>query len=101
MKIKVKPEGRENIYIPEAESLKAWIKSKKFKQIHNFIPGGFMIIGADHDVKGVLQDIDNAERLALTLGGQNMGHELAIITDNKLEVYDIGKLTLEDLEIEN
>jgi len=102
MKIKVTPEGREDIYIPDNESLKEWIKFKGFKQIHNFIPGGMMFIGADHSVESVLEDIDNAERVALVTGkhsGQNIGHELAIIRNNKLEVYDIGKITKDDLEI--
>lgn len=100
MKIKVTPEGRKDIYIPEKESLKAWIKAKKLKQIHNFIPSGFMIIGADHDVKSVLEDIDRAERIALTLGeSQNMGHNLALIENNKLECYDLGEITEKDLAV--
>jgi len=104
MKIKVTEEGREDIYVPEKESLKAWIISKKFKQIHNLILGGLMFIGADHDVKSVLEDIDNAESLGLTIGknsAMQMGHELAIIRNNKLEVYDIGNLTKEDLDIQS
>lgn len=102
MKIKVKPEGRKDVYIPEKESLKKWIRSKKFKQIHNFIPGGMMIVGADHDVKGVLEDIENSELLVLCiLSNHNaqMGHELSVIRNNKLEVYDIGRLTEEDLDL--
>lgn len=102
MKIKCTPEGREDIYVPEKESLKAWIKSRKFKYIHHFFPNGMMFIGADHDIKSVLEDIDKAERIGLTIGknsGTQIGHELAIIINNKLGVYDIGKLTKDDLEI--
>lgn len=61
-----------------------------------------MFIGADHSVESVLEDIDKAERVALVTGkqaGTNIGHELAIIFNNKLEVYDIGKITPEDLEV--
>lgn len=111
MKIKCKPEGREDIYVVEdRESLKAWIKSKNFKAIHNFVnPAGGMFLDADHDVESVLEDITNADRVALVTGSQsgvNMGHELALIMGNekvgfKLEVYDIGKLTADDLEVEN
>lgn len=98
MKIKVTPEGRKGIYIPEKESLKAWIRFKKFKQIHNFIPSGMMMIGADHDVKSVLEDIDRADRLAVfTDPHANMGHSLALIYQNKLECYDIGKITEDDV----
>jgi hypothetical protein len=103
MKIKCIPEGRKDIYVPDKESLKQWIKSKDFKQIHNFKTGG-MMIGADHDVDSVLEDIDNSERLALVIGkqaGQNFGHSLAIVQNNRLELYDIGKITEDDLEITN
>ena len=102
--IKCKPEGRPEIYIPEKESLKEWIKFKGFKQIHNFIPGGMMLIGADHSVESVLEDIDNSDRIALVTGkqaGTNIGHELAIILNNRLEMYDIGKITPDDLEVES
>ncbi len=97
-KIIVKPEGRNGIWIPEKESLKSWIRSKKFGAIHNFIPTGSMVLGADHEVKSVLEDIDRAERLAVfTDHTANMGHALALVTGNKLECYDIGKLEDKDL----
>ena len=80
IKIKVKPEGRKNIYTPEKQSLKDFIKSKKMKHIHNFVPLGMMMLGADYDVKSVLKDIDRAERLAIfTDSTANMGHSLALI----------------------
>ena len=100
MKLIVKPEGREGIYIPEKENLKKFIKSRKLEAIHNFIPSGFMVIGADHAVKEVLEDVNRAKRLAVfTDPHANMGHSLALIYQNKLECYDIGKITKEDLEV--
>ncbi len=104
MKIKVIPEGREGVYIPDKESLKAWIREKGWEEIHNFIPTSGMFVGADHSTESVLEDIDTAERVALVLenaGSMNLGHALSIIKNNKLEVYNIGKITSEDLEIEN
>jgi hypothetical protein len=100
-KIKVKAEGRKDIWIPiDKDNLKKWISGKKFEVIHNFIPNGMMIIGADHDVEGVLLDIDKSDRIALfTDSNANMGHSLALIYEEKLECYDIGKITEEDLEI--
>src|SRR4051812_27808198 len=101
MKIKVTPEGRPEIFIPDRESLKKWIRSKKFKVIHNFIASGSMVIGADHGVPSVLKDIDMAERCAILIGAaakNNIGHCLALVND-KLEMYDIGQVTLEDLVI--
>lgn len=102
MKLKVKPEGRENIYIPDKESLKEFITFKKLKKIHNFITASFGVIGADHDVKSVLEDIDKAERLAVfTDQTMNFGHSLALIIDNKLNAFDIGKISKEELELLN
>ena len=104
MKITASPEGRENIYVPERESLIAWIEAQGFEQIHNFIaPQGGLMIGADHDPKGVVNDIRKADRLALTTGDEwknNMKHALSIIKGNELQVYDIGELTEADFVLE-
>lgn len=97
-KIKVTPEGRENMWIPEKESLKKWIEDTGVERIHHFIPTGSMIIGADHDTESVLKDIDNGDRLAIfTDSTANMGHSLAIIKNEKLGCYDIGKINEKDL----
>jgi hypothetical protein len=99
-KLQVEAEGRAGIFIPDKASLKSFIRGRKLKQIHNFIPSGMMMLGADHDVKGVMEDIDRADRLAVfTDPHANMGHSLALIFKNKLECYDIGKITEEELEI--
>ena len=99
-KITVEPEGRKNIWVAEKESLKKWIKEKEFKQIHNFKAGGQIIIGADHEVESVFEDIDNAERIAVfTDEDENMGHSLAIVIDNQLECFDVGVITKKDLSI--
>ncbi len=102
VKIRAIPEGRPGIWIPEKESLKAFIQSRGWEKIHNFITSSRLMIGADHDVESVLEDIDRAEWLALLTEGQertNMGHALALITNNKLECYDIGKITRDDLSL--
>ena len=101
MKITVEAEGRDNIYVPDRESLIAWIEAQNFEHIHNFIPQGSLMIGADHDSKGVIDDIRKASRLALTTGPEwtnNMCHALSIIRNNELQVYDIGELTESDLD---
>jgi len=100
IKIKVKPEGRKDIWVPlDKENLKQWIKNKGFDAIHNFIPAGAMILGANHKVDDVLKDIDRADRLAIfTDSTANMGHSLALIYKDKLDCYDIGKLTKKDLD---
>ena len=100
MKIKCKPEGRENIYVPEKASLKQFIKGRKLKKIHNFVPLDKIMLGADHPVESVLKDIDEADKLAIfTDPEQIMGHSLALIKDEKLECYDIGTIKKSDLAI--
>ena len=98
--IKVTPEGREGLWLADKDSLKAWIIEQEFEAIHNFIDGGFMVIGADHQVDSVLVDIDAAERVAILTGDaqrNNLGHALALIIDNSLGMYDIGDITEADL----
>ena len=99
--IKVKPEGRKDVWeVEDIETLKSFIKKKGIKTVHNFVGGGGMIIGADHNVKSVFEDIDSAERVAVfTDGGHNMGHALACIRNNRLECYDIGPVGTDDLDI--
>ena len=100
MKINATPEGRENIWIPEKKSLKDFIKSKKFTSIHNFVGTQGAFLGADHEVESVLEDIDKAERVAIfTDSSMNIGHSLALVTNNKLEVYDMGEITKADIEL--
>ena len=103
IKIKVKPEGRKNLWIPTKETLKEFIKEKRIRTIHNFQgnPPSNMLIGANHDVESVLKDIDEADRLVIfTDESLNMGHSLTIITKKEeLECYDLGKILVKDLEI--
>lgn len=52
MKIKVKPEGRKDIYIIEdKQSLKDFITSLGWDKIHNFTPSGMLMLGADHSLE--------------------------------------------------
>ena len=104
MKIKVKKEGRENIFLVTKEDITKYIQKKKLKTIHNFtcIGNSSIITGADYDTKSVLQNIDTAERLAILIGSaqsENMNHALAVIKNNKLLIFDIGKITEDNLEI--
>ena len=99
MQIIAKKEGRPNIYIPEKESLIAFVKDRGFEKIHNFTPSGFMMIGADHYAESVIEDIEAADRLAVFTDDANMGHSLAVIKNEKLECFDIGKINIEDLDI--
>jgi hypothetical protein len=106
MKISVIPEGREGCYLADVTSLKAWIEQENFDRIHNFIAAGPVIIGADHEVDSVIKDIDNALTVAILTGEAKRGnhnHALALILPEgqtgRLEMYDIGDITEDDLDI--
>lgn len=108
MTIKAKPEGRKGIYLPDKESLKAFVAALEQEQIHCFMPGGGMYLGADWSKESVLNEIDKAVRMGLCLeesGSDSMGHMLALIVEvedgkrERLQIYDIGKITEADLEI--
>ena len=108
MRIPVVPEGREGCWLVEDRwGLKAWIESKGFEKIHNFVGAGPMMLGADHEVSGVLLDIDRAYRVAILTGDAmkgNFNHALALIMPRgdeheKLEMFDIGDITEDDLEV--
>jgi len=102
-KLNVKPEGRDGIYIVEKDEIKKWLNESSFETIHN-IPAGSngMLIGADHTLESVISDIDKSKQIAILIGSacsQNLGHSLAMIINNKLQMFDIGNITKEDLII--
>ncbi len=104
MEIKVRPEGRENIWIPEKQSLKSYIKNKKEKEFHNFIQSDNlpMAVGANVDINILLEDINKAKRLAIfTDKTLNFGHSLALVINNELKMYDIGEIKKDTLEVNN
>lgn len=101
-KIIVTPEGRENIYVvADRESLKEYIKGLGLEKIHNFVQTGNIFLGADHSIDSVLSDVDKADRLAVfTDPLTNMKHSLALVINNKLECFDVGEITKENLSVQ-
>lgn len=101
-RITVTAEGRDNIYTPDKQNLIDWIQDKSFDVIHHFMPRGKTLIGADWEPDSVINAINNADQIALTIGNQwkhNYKHALAIITNNSLDLYDIGEISVEDLDV--
>lgn len=105
--VTVTPEGRAGVWIADRPSLKAWIEAQDFDAIHNFMAGGSLLLGADHEVDSVLADIDDATAVALLTGAAckgNLGHALALIMPpgrglpERLAMYDIGDV--EDVIVE-
>lgn len=101
--LKVKPEGREGVYIADKESLIDFLLNYESDVIHNQKQSGFMVLGADHDKDSVIDDVRNAKRLAILTDSayrHNMKHALAVISDDGLSMFDIGEITANDLMIE-
>ena len=99
--IKVTPEGRDGIWLPDKDSLIDFLLEYKDDQIHNFIPSSMVIMGADWSKESVIDYVRKSERLAILTGDSmrhNMNHALAAISDNKLYMFDIGDVS--DLLIE-
>lgn len=101
-KIKVKPEGREGVYLVSKKEITKFVKNLEVDTIHHFFGGSSMFIGADHKKSSVLEDIEKSERIAIVTdkaGSMTIGHMLSVIIDNKLNMFDIGEIKDSDLEI--
>lgn len=106
-KITVEPEGRDGIWLAHRDSLKAYIESKGWEYVHNFMPSDMgLVLNADHEVAGVLRDIDRADKVAVLTGEarrENLNHALALIMPpegplpERLAMFDIGDVEA-DLE---
>lgn len=104
MEIKVKQEGREDIYTCEKEDITKWLEQSDLDLIHNYAGGnsGGMMIGGDWMKSQVIETINKSQRIAILTGralAGNMRHGLSVIVSNKLEMFDIGEITIDDLEI--
>jgi len=102
-KIKVKKEGREGVYTCKQEDIIEWLEQSDLDLIHNYTGGnGPLVIGADWTKLQVIEQIRKSERIGILTGGALMGnlrHGLSVIANNKLEMFDIGEITGDDLEI--
>lgn len=100
MKIKVKPEGRDGVWIADKDSVIDFIMNYEQDQIHNFLPNGGMMLGCDFSKSEAVKQVKDAERLAILTGDSlknNMRHALSVIVNNKLSIFDIGEITEDDL----
>lgn len=103
IKIKVKPEGREGVWLIEKQEAINLINNIEWEEIHHCIGGGIGLFGADWEKVEVINTIKKAERIALLTGKSlqnNLNHALAVIKDNELNMFDIGEITVEQLEIQ-
>ncbi len=103
MKFKVKPEGRDGVWLAEEKNVIAWLKSYRKKKIHNFLGDtGAILIGVDWDKKAVVEKLEVSNRVAILTGAafrRNMRHALSVIAQDSLYMFDIGEITEDDLEI--
>lgn len=102
IKISVTREGRPGIFIPEIESLVSWINSKNFETIHHAFAVNHNSLGANWSVENAIERIRVADKVGILMpevSGGNLGHALAVVYQNKLNIMDIGVVTEEDLDI--
>ena len=103
IKIKVKQEGREDVYTCEKKDIIEWLEQSDLDTIHNYAGGHYsMMIGADWSRSSVVECINKSQRIGILTGralAGNLRHGLSVITGSKLEMFDIGEITSDDLEI--
>lgn len=111
MKLKVKPEGRESVYLIEPDDLRAWLDGwfSENEYLHCFIADDntSMFIGADW-TRGDFDDhIDSREAqwAVVTMDdGTFAGHRLVCV--DKIHgqytrlVFDVGPISEKDLEVD-
>jgi hypothetical protein len=102
-KIKVKKEGRDGVYTCEKKDVIKWLEQSDLDLIHNYAGNRCSImIGADWTKLQVIEEINESQRIGILTGSAlagNIRHGLSVITGNKLEMFDIGEITGDDLEI--
>jgi len=101
-KIRVKKEGRKNVWLVEKEEIVRWLNENWRGNIHNFLPASFGVVGADWPKKSVIREIKKSERIAILTGDhqkENFRHALSVIVYNELKMFDIGEITEKDLKI--
>jgi len=101
-KIKAKPEGRKGIFLVTAQDMVDWLAGYPDEDIHNFRPGGGVIMGADWSKSDVIDLLESAERIAILTGTElkhNLNHALAVIAGNELYMFNIGTITESDIEL--
>ena len=101
-KIKVKPEGREGVWLAEKESVVDFLLDYEFDKIHNMIPTGSMMLGADWSKESVIEEVERSERVAIMTGEaskHNLNHSLSVISKNELYIFDIGEITESNLVV--
>jgi hypothetical protein len=98
-KIKVLLEGRENIFIPDKQSLIDFIKAKKLKYVHKMEEACFAFLGCDYSKEEVIQAIFECDRVALLfIDDPIVNHSLRIIKNNEMKAFDVP-INIKDLEI--
>lgn len=94
MKIRCRREDVET-FVPEVEDLVAWIEAQDLEKIHNFLPRGSILLGADWPVDHVLKRLRKDSRVVVTTGKalqQNVGHAISVVDGEFLYLFDVGDL---------
>lgn len=104
MNIRVTPEGREGVWIADKDSIVDFLIGYEDDVIHNILPSGSLMLGADWSKESVIEKAQQAEQIAILTGNSyrhNLNHALSIISGNELYIFDIGEINESDLLVEN
>lgn len=103
MKIKVRAEGREGVYLLTKENAIEFINGLEMERIHNFVGAPPLLVGCDWDKQDVADLINKEETLQALLLEPNftLAHQLVCTTNTKRYMFDVGAITTDDIEVQN
>lgn len=103
IKPKVKPEGREGIFLIEPDEAVKFLKSLGFDQIHNFVDLPGIMLGADWELQSVI-DLCKKPGVGIAIVVEpnfTMRHHFVVAdyNANERKAFDVGEISERDLEI--
>ena len=101
MKIKVKQSVTEGVFLVEKKEIVKYLKGSSLKSIHVINPNSSLFANYDYTVENALKKIDEADSLAVLTGKastNNLEHNLSVVKDDKLLLFNIGNVE-KDLDI--
>lgn len=101
MKIKVKQSFTEGVFLVEKKEIVKYIKGSKLESIHVINPNSSLFENYDHTIENALEKINEADSLAVLAGrasSNNLEHNLSVVKNNKLLLFNIGDVE-KDLDI--
>lgn len=97
-KIKVKPEGREGIYLVEPDEICRFVELLPDDQFHAFKGDWPVMIGADWEKESVLEYLRKCDTIGIIIPPQ-VAHSISAINGMDRTLFDVSEITEEQLDI--